>query len=479
MFVTVLHPFADLRDFVDEQTGRLERPSWPLPNTGIDFVRSSGAVLRRRRGGLREWQGEELYSDGRNAFRFADRLRDIDLGTPELSAHVTRAFRRFNSSGVIARMEIAARIELKPLEQSFDFNHGVAILRNMLLLEIAVRIGKVAPESTSILEAGMPLAAHYLHSTTSRGENAVQPKAWWFTHGVPTVVIDCPESASLLALPHSSLVFESIEAHASVWHSWLQFGNQQIGVWVIKRQADMNADALRRLRVHLLRFHAERECLRLVLQSALGKLKFTKFTPASEAFQQYLNDSIRILEKHESHGVTQSALFDSVHTAVATQYEGELATLIQVRRQVAAKVEAYLKRSQVASTIVNHIHGDQMITNLQLGNATFHGDFTVVTARNIRDSFNKVAGSDAKDDLKEKLKLLTVEVTKLATALSPTQAEHVTNDLGAFVNEATSQNPRKPWYELSGNGLIEAAKTVAEMAAPITTAVRAVLALLA
>ena len=428
---------------------------------------------------MKEWQGEELYSDGRNAFRFADRLRNIDLGTSELPAHVTHAFRRFNSSGVVARMEIAARIELQPSEQELDFNRGVAILRSLLSLAIAVRIGKGTPKSTSLLEAGMPLAAHYLHATTSRGENAVQPKAWWFSHGVPTVVIDCPESASLMALPHSSLVFESMEAHASVWHSWLQFGNQQVGVWVLKRQANMNDDALRRLRVHLLRFHAERECLRLVLQNALGRLQFTKFTPASESFQQYLNYSIRILEKHERHGVTQSALFDSVHTAVATQYEGELATLIQVRRQVATKVEAYLKRSQVASTIVNHVYGDQMITNIQLGNATFQGDFTVVTARNIRDSFNKAAGSDVKDELKEQLKLLTIEVTKLTNALSPSQAEHVTNDLGAFVNEATSQSPRKPWYELSGNGLIEAAKTVAEMAAPITTAVRAVLALLA
>jgi hypothetical protein len=77
------------------------------------------------------------------------------------------------------------------------------------------------------------------------------------------------------------------------------------------------------------------------------------------------------------------------------------------------------------------------------------------------------------------LKDLTAKVAELAKQLPQDKAEVASKDLAALTSEAVSKEPRKPWYELSASGLVEAAKAVAEMAAPITTAVAAVLALLA
>ncbi|WP_347889123.1 hypothetical protein ABHF54_13885 (plasmid) [Nitrosomonas europaea] len=45
--------------------------------------------------------------------------------------------------------------------------------------------------------------------------------------------------------------------------------------------------------------------------------------------------------------------------------------------------------------------------------------------------------------------------------------------------EAVKKEPRKEWLDVSAKGLMEAAKAVAELAAPITIAVKAVLAILA
>jgi hypothetical protein len=120
-----------------------------------------------------------------------------------------------------------------------------------------------------------------------------------------------------------------------------------------------------------------------------------------------------------------------------------------------------------------------MNTTIQIGNVSVTGDFNVVTAQNIRDSFNKASGPGVADELKEKLQALTIEVGKLATKLPPDDAEKVSRDLHTLASEATSKAPRKAWYELSGQGLIEAAKTVAAMAGPVTKAVKAVLSLLA
>src|SRR5262249_8048245 len=123
--------------------------------------------------------------------------------------------------------------------------------------------------------------------------------------------------------------------------------------------------------------------------------------------------------------------------------------------------------------------GDQMHTTIQIGNVSVTGDFSVVTAKNIQESFNKTSQSTVDAELREKLCALTVEVGKLAAKLPKDEADRVSQDLQTLTAEATSKAPRKKWYDLSAEGLLEAAKTVADMAAPVTTAVRAVLASLA
>ena len=120
-----------------------------------------------------------------------------------------------------------------------------------------------------------------------------------------------------------------------------------------------------------------------------------------------------------------------------------------------------------------------MSTTITMGNVTVSGDFNLVTAKNIQDSFNKVAGSGASAELKDRLGKLALEVANLARALPPEKAEEASRSLETFTSEVLAKKPRKEWYELSAKGLIEAARTVAAMAAPITTAVKAVLALLA
>ena len=120
-----------------------------------------------------------------------------------------------------------------------------------------------------------------------------------------------------------------------------------------------------------------------------------------------------------------------------------------------------------------------MNRNIQMDNVSITGDFNVVTARSIENSFNKAANANVTDALRESLKALSVEVAKLVAKLPDHAAETAARDLETLATEATAKEPRKKWYELSAEGLVDAAKGVAEMAAPIAGAVKAVLALLA
>jgi|GEM_PF-3177283 len=117
-------------------------------------------------------------------------------------------------------------------------------------------------------------------------------------------------------------------------------------------------------------------------------------------------------------------------------------------------------------------HGHQI--NIGSG-VTFHGEFVVATE--IRDSLNKAQTvSDPK--LKDLLEQLCAQVEQMLSNIPPEMRKGVSQDLATFVTEVSSDNPRKQWFELSGQGLIEAAKACASMASPVVGTVKAVISLL-
>ena len=106
---------------------------------------------------------------------------------------------------------------------------------------------------------------------------------------------------------------------------------------------------------------------------------------------------------------------------------------------------------------------------------TFSGDFVV--ANSIQDSFKR-AGEASSSELRLHLEQLCAEVESLAHTLPKATATQLSQDLSTLVTEASKPRPRRKWYELSAEGLVEAAKTCAGMASPIIKTVKAILALL-
>jgi len=80
----------------------------------------------------------------------------------------------------------------------------------------------------------------------------------------------------------------------------------------------------------------------------------------------------------------------------------------------------------------------------------------------IKESFNKADSADLSDSLKELLKLLAITVGRMIEPLPKKQAEQVANDLQILINEATSEMPRRKWWELGVQGIKEAAQNNGE-----------------
>lgn len=101
-----------------------------------------------------------------------------------------------------------------------------------------------------------------------------------------------------------------------------------------------------------------------------------------------------------------------------------------------------------------------------------------MVADSIQNSFNRIDRSNVSQPVRDNLKKLTEAVAEATNHMAPEIAKRAASDLETFTNEAISEKPRKKWYELSAEGLMEAAKTVGEIGAPIIKCVSGVLGLL-
>lgn len=107
MFLVVQFPFADVRQFVPDDTHRLTVPTWPNAADGKEFVRGYGPVSRRPRGGVDYWAGERLFCPTARTLRFAGSPRSLRVAVSGRPMPFDCEFRRFFTNGqALCRVEI-------------------------------------------------------------------------------------------------------------------------------------------------------------------------------------------------------------------------------------------------------------------------------------------------------------------------------------------------------------------------------------
>lgn len=477
MFLLFEYPLVDMRSFLQEPNGRLDRPAWPIAETGKDFIRSCGVVRARPRGGVGQWAGEDLYGDVSSAVKFQNDLRRFAIQVGGAQGQLSCTFRRFFSDGVVARLEIGLRFGIKPKDRCRDGLPTLDLIRQILEMNLSVSSSDMRRPTVKLAAVGSAFAKHFLRSSTAHDFPTDRLKSWWVTPAAPALLIEC-ESSMLLPSNARRVLFRN-HASPALFHSWIQMGNHRISSWfMISKNVD--PVAVRNLRIHVSRLHSERESLRCVLTKIFaGAIAVEKRTPASDAIQHYINNTLRVLEKPSRFGFDQSIMLETAHHAFDFAMEGETASLGWARRQVAERLRNFIERNRSATTIIYDIKGNLMNTSIQMGNVNVTGgNLTVATAHNIENSFNTVMSSATSEDLKMHLRKLSELVADLATVLPEKTAEQVSLDLKSFVQEATSGEPRKSWLDLSSQGLIDAATTVKDMASPIAAAVKSVLSIL-
>ena len=491
MFVSVQVPIADVRRFVPVETRRLADPNWPLPRTDKDFVRAFGGVKRRRRGGVENWPGEHVYCNATHA------IRCVAEQIPQCM------FRRFWADGVAnARIDVGLRFR-QPEYDELPVAAFSQFLSATFQYQINIRDVSGAYRQCALMDIGKPLSTLFLFATTRlEAGKAFPTEAWWVQAGAPLILVEQP-CGYLDSLPtHFREVSAMAPEGIQLAHCRVEFKGRRVGVWLLRNStARCDVNTLRRLRVHLARLHTEREGIKQVLRLiAQKRIEIETKSQSSEDLQSYLDSASKLLGKEECYGLPQSAILRAAQDFEDRVTEGERETihsqLIAIRRTVLKKVEAMTKPEAPLAGIVLNISGkDNTVTlqaeqtatmttksqSLNLGSGhQFHGDVNInqVAAETIQNSFNRVSNSDASNELKSALQNLSQQVTELCKRVPESKQKEVVRDLETLTNEALSPTPRKKWYELSADGLLDAAKAVVGLSEPVTAAVKTVLSLL-
>jgi hypothetical protein len=491
MLITVQFPFADVRSFTSNETFRLKEPRLPFINPHkFEFIRSFGQIEYRKLGGLSF--DDHVFSKANRALRLPQ------FSNKEIGRLILKPInRRLYSDGeVLCRIESCFRSTNRATLARYQIYE---IIRDFLDLTVIIPTNN-SYKTLPLKYAGKQLASLYLYATTNLTEGLDELIDYWVEPGNPMILIEENDMFEFELPLHRKFkaikVFENDEM--SLNHLLIYSKNLKINVWLIKKNnSNYDKESIRRLRLCILRTHAELECLKQVLRLiSQGKIGNFANRKVSDALQNYINTLITNISRPQRYGIQQHEIlniYKSYENFINVHERDILLNQLKtIRINLFRNLEKFTEPREIADPNIFKISGTENMyfvtsENIQFGgksmtnvklkigdNNVFHGN--VAVAEVINDSFNKLdTTKDIDRNLSAMLTELTTLISKLCEQLPPVNGEEVARDLQTLITESTNPTPRKKWYELSADGILEAAKTCAALVEPITKTVKQIL----
>jgi hypothetical protein len=493
VLVTFQFPIADARPFAPHLQLRLPLPDWPEPKTAINpqFVRYFGKACERRRDADEAWPDETKYCGARRGLRF-DRLETHQAGPPNRRFRPRCAFRRLFCDGqAVVRVQIgvkhhrsAGRLEGLAIEEL------LAIIRKIAELPTLVP-SKETAKSQQIVGQGERLARLYAKASMNRAANASPADLQLVEAGEPLILAELQPGESQIDL-ESALgkgliaVNPASVSGATALFCRLEAQNGAVSTWIME-QGTATAGQLRSLRLCISRLHAEREVLDLILKQIHRQRLLNPPSPeAADLLDSYFNSRIKVVSRGMWGGMKQSeiiAAYDATLAAVRPASQTQLVARYEgCRRQVWKKIEEYQQR-RIAARMVSVINFNNEGVIMVDKRIHVGGTGNIVNVAeymsNVANAVNNYLGeSNADSQVKTLLKELNERIERIAQSLEPSQAKKLGKNLEALSKEVANDEPERRWYEVSLEGLKEAAREVGEIASPILDTVTKLSALL-
>ena len=478
MLTLVQFPIADLRAFSSRGANRLAKPEWP-PNTGVgipkSFVRAFGAAEPRRKGADNAYMDERSFCGAQNALKFAQ----LHESPTAWKAPVRCAFRRLLFDGkCVGRVEVGITTPHGDDGGSIDL--AVSELDKILRVLTVVPFNSSSGKKRSnyrpkeLILQGYDLARHFARSTTASpgpGDENVQYDL--VVPCNPLVVLEL-DALSLPSLPgHFVRVDSSRVGGIDLAFGRINLLGGDLGVWLIANSVLAEANHLRSLRLCLSRLHSEQEVLQATLAKLdSGQLDYQAHTDQGDALEKYLRRAIKSVDATTWGGIEQTAIRDVFTATDATpsnwrRREHLRERLQGAREQIIRKAERHERQLQAQHVVQYYgevIHVDNRQITIGDGNTI---TAPIVIADKIENSFNLLRDSETDSELKATVELLLQQIAELGAAIPSEKAVEMASDAETLSKEITRPKPRRKWYELSIEGIKEAAEAVGEMGKPI------------
>ncbi len=365
MLLTIQFPVADARRFVPGLPPCLDRPDWATQiNIERHFVRQFGKVEQRLRGGHVLWHDEWYYASARGALRFVHlggrRIGQFPRGPAACRGIVPQcAFRRLfcDLTGSVVRLQVGLRASRAAAGRLFTAPGCEALAAQALDLEIRLSGGGEPTKPCRLRDLYNHFPSLYERATFKRP----LPPGWdqdgvFVRAGRPILLFEY-DAGAISALPTSTrerLIDKALVNGAELAFTWHRSEGTTYPLWFLCADRPDRA-TVRRLRIGLLRLHAEYQVLRQLMRLFLDdRLGYARGDPASDRFDSYLQRAVGYLSKGEYGGLQLREIQDVIaaESLVASEEVGQLRDIlrqVEVRRQVALNTAGYVGKRAVGT----------------------------------------------------------------------------------------------------------------------------------
>ena len=471
MLLVLQLPLADLRPF--SSSSQVVGPMWALPPDPQrrGFLRGIGALRKLHDVGaapINEFPTDAWYVDARMALKlpgFGDMNFARSAQAFGAQVHTLGTLRRIACDGK-ALWQVHLGLRFSPAAPP-HFEGLRALIEDFLDLPVQF---DAATAAVPLLMQRARLAARLGQASTPRRPPAAPLQQALLT-GMPAIYLETAKRG-----PTGIADWMPVQAHrldetlALLHGSWPHPRGDCAFVCVESEGAERSR--LNNLRLNLLRLHAEREVLKLVLRKA------PKLGEANAALEQMLTRAHGLLTQPLRFGNDQQMLkaafacYDDFTQTERNAVSALLAERTQSRQRADRLIDDLLMAGKPIA--VNILQAGARMSTVNITGSTV-GQVNVETAFNQSTNIVQMAEPGP---IKDALAQLLEQTKRLAAELPEEQREEVIKSTETIAREAASKKPNAAVLGISAKGLVEAAKAVAEMAQPIATAVGVVLGLL-
>jgi hypothetical protein len=323
MILFLQFTITDTRYFSDFRHELLSKPVWPSPRPFREFVRNTGNIIERNKGGQEGWVGENYICEINKGIKFSKQELSNGITVNNVSKHMFAS-----EHYVLTKYEFVFNVKTAAIGGLITHDLMKGLINEFLLSTASIKLnGKVQNVRINQLPVAL-MNFHYQNSTVSTFKNDRQ-SIKHLIYCTPQLYFYLDRNESAKGLDRNYRHIARIFNIAELYGAWHDHRNNPFRLWIHKRITNSARELKNReLRMKIMRLHSEYECLKNIFNAVSnGLISPSERSNVSEELQRYFNTAIRTFlldEKNLEYESWTPGFFDYFSKIFSKAAPGEL-----------------------------------------------------------------------------------------------------------------------------------------------------------